>query len=52
MNPILIQLGPLQVHWYGFLIVTGAVLAAWLATQEASTAAKTRNTSGACSFGC
>ena len=35
MNPVLIQLGPLQVHWYGFLIVTGAVLAAWLATQEA-----------------
>ena len=35
MNPILIQLGPLQVHWYGFLIVIGAVLAAWLATQEA-----------------
>jgi phosphatidylglycerol:prolipoprotein diacylglycerol transferase len=35
MNPILIQLGPLQVHWYGLLIVTGAVLAAWLATKEA-----------------
>jgi phosphatidylglycerol:prolipoprotein diacylglycerol transferase len=35
MNPLLIQLGPLQVHWYGLLIVTGAVLAAWLATKEA-----------------
>jgi prolipoprotein diacylglyceryltransferase len=35
MNPVLIQLGPLQVHWYGILIVTGAVLAAWLATKEA-----------------
>jgi phosphatidylglycerol---prolipoprotein diacylglyceryl transferase len=35
MNPIVIQLGPLQVHWYGLLIVTGAVLAAWLATREA-----------------
>jgi phosphatidylglycerol:prolipoprotein diacylglycerol transferase len=35
MNPLLIQLGPLQVHWYGILIVTGAVLAAWLATKEA-----------------
>jgi phosphatidylglycerol:prolipoprotein diacylglycerol transferase len=35
MNPVLIQLGPLQVHWYGLLIVAGAVLAAWLATREA-----------------
>ena len=35
MNPLLIQLGPLQVHWYGLLIVAGAVLAAWLATKEA-----------------
>lgn len=35
MNPIVIQLGPLQVHWYGLLIVGGAVLAAWLATREA-----------------
>jgi phosphatidylglycerol:prolipoprotein diacylglycerol transferase len=35
MNPVLIQLGPLQVHWYGLLIVAGAVLAARLATIEA-----------------
>ena len=35
MNPVLIQLGPLKVHWYGLLIVAGAVLAAWLATIEA-----------------
>ena len=35
MNPVLLQLGPLQVHWYGILIVFGAVLAAWLATREA-----------------
>ncbi len=35
MNPTLIQLGPLQVHWYGLLIVGSAVLAAWLATHEA-----------------
>jgi phosphatidylglycerol:prolipoprotein diacylglycerol transferase len=35
LNPVLIHLGPLQVHWYGVLIVTGAVLAAWLATKEA-----------------
>src|SRR5512136_795951 len=36
MNPVLVELGPLQVHWYGLLIVAGAVLAAWLATREAS----------------
>ncbi len=35
MNPVLLQLGPFQVHWYGILIVFGAVLAAWLATHEA-----------------
>ena len=35
MNPVLIQLGPLSVHWYGILIVTGAVIAAYLCTIEA-----------------
>jgi len=35
MNPVLLKLGPFQVHWYGLLIVLGAVLAAWLATWEA-----------------
>ena len=35
MNPILIQIGPIQVHWYGLLIVGGAVLGAWLATKQA-----------------
>jgi phosphatidylglycerol---prolipoprotein diacylglyceryl transferase len=35
MNPVLLQLGPLQVHWYGILIVFGAVIAAWIATREA-----------------
>jgi phosphatidylglycerol:prolipoprotein diacylglycerol transferase len=35
MNPVLLKLGPLQVHWYGLLIVLGAVLAAWIATKEA-----------------
>jgi len=36
MNPILLKLGPFQVHWYGLLIVGGAVLAAWLSTKEAA----------------
>lgn len=35
MNPVLLKLGPFQVHWYGLLIVAGAVIAAWLATKEA-----------------
>jgi phosphatidylglycerol:prolipoprotein diacylglycerol transferase len=35
MNPVILQLGPLQVHWYGLLIVFGALLAAWIATIEA-----------------
>jgi phosphatidylglycerol:prolipoprotein diacylglycerol transferase len=36
MNPVLLKLGPLQVHWYGLLIVLGAVFAAWVATKEAA----------------
>jgi phosphatidylglycerol---prolipoprotein diacylglyceryl transferase len=36
MNPVLIQVGPFQVHWYGLLIVMGALLAAWLSTKEAA----------------
>jgi phosphatidylglycerol---prolipoprotein diacylglyceryl transferase len=35
MNPVLLALGPIQVRWYGLLIVSGAVLAAWLATRAA-----------------
>jgi phosphatidylglycerol:prolipoprotein diacylglycerol transferase len=35
MNPVLLQIGPLTVHWYGILIVAGAVLAAYLCTIEA-----------------
>ena len=36
MNPVLLKIGPLQVHWYGLLIVGGAVLAAWISTKEAA----------------
>ena len=35
MNPILFQIGPFALHWYGFLIVGGAVVAAWLASRYA-----------------
>ncbi|MER2599140.1 MAG: prolipoprotein diacylglyceryl transferase [Caldilineales bacterium] len=36
MNPVLIAIGPMSVTWYGLLIVGGAVLAAWIATREAT----------------
>ena len=48
MNPLLLDLGPFQVHWYGLLIVFGALLAAWISTNEANAAARTRSTSGTC----
>lgn len=35
MNPVLVRLGPFQIHWYGLLIVGGALLAAYLSTIEA-----------------
>lgn len=34
-DPIFLQLGPLTVRWYGLMIVTGAMLAAYVATLEA-----------------
>ena len=35
MNPIAFRIGPLAVHWYGILIVTGALAAAFVAQSEA-----------------
>jgi phosphatidylglycerol---prolipoprotein diacylglyceryl transferase len=35
LNRIALDLGPLQVHWYGVIIITGLVLAMWLAMREA-----------------
>jgi len=35
MNPVAFRIGPLAIHWYGLLIVTGAVLAAVISTYEA-----------------
>jgi phosphatidylglycerol:prolipoprotein diacylglycerol transferase len=35
MNPVIVQLGPFSLQWYGVFIVTGAVLAAWLASRYA-----------------
>lgn len=35
MDPIMIELGPLQVRWYGFLIALAIFLGAWWATRLA-----------------
>ena len=35
MDPTALRIGPLTIYWYGLLIVTGAVLAAFLAAAEA-----------------
>ncbi len=35
MNPVLARLGPFEIHWYGVLIVLGALLAAFLSAIEA-----------------
>jgi phosphatidylglycerol:prolipoprotein diacylglycerol transferase len=35
MNPVIFSIGPLQMTWYGLLIVLGAVIAAFISTYEA-----------------
>jgi len=32
---VLLQIGPIAIYWYGVLIVTGALAAAWLAARQA-----------------
>ena len=32
-DPILFQIGPVTLRWYGVLIVTGILLAAWVAAR-------------------
>ncbi len=36
MNPVLLQIGPFALRWYGLLLVGGAVVAAWLASRYAA----------------
>ena len=38
MNPVIFQLGPFSLHWYGVFIVGGAALAAYLASRTAAKA--------------
>jgi phosphatidylglycerol:prolipoprotein diacylglycerol transferase len=35
-GPIMFYLGPLEVRWYGVLVVTGAIVAAFIASREAA----------------
>lgn len=35
LNPIAVNLGPLEVHWYGVIIASGVILAVILAIREA-----------------
>lgn len=35
MNPVLIQIGPITIYWYGFLITVGALVGAYIASLEA-----------------
>jgi len=35
-SPVLVRIGPIAIHWYGVLIVTGAMLAAYLASKLSS----------------
>src|SRR5690606_19334988 len=34
-DPIALQIGPLALRWYGLLIVSGALVGAWIAAREA-----------------
>ncbi len=38
MNPVIVQIGPFALHWYGVFIVGGAVIAAWLSARLAEEA--------------
>ncbi len=38
VSPILVQLGPIAIHWYGLLVVTGILLGAQVATYLAKRA--------------
>ncbi|MCB9138728.1 MAG: prolipoprotein diacylglyceryl transferase [Caldilineaceae bacterium] len=38
MNPVLIEIGPFQLAWYGIFIVGGAILAAWVSSLYAKEA--------------
>ncbi len=38
MNPIILEIGPFALQWYGVSIIGGAVVAAWLSARQAERA--------------
>lgn len=38
MNPVILELGPFALQWYGLLVVGGSVVAAWLSARYAERA--------------
>lgn len=38
MNPVIFEIGPFALHWYGVFIVGGAALAAWFSSRLAAQA--------------
>ena len=38
MNPVIVEVGPFALHWYGVFIVGGAIIATWLAARKAQQA--------------
>ncbi|NWG21212.1 MAG: prolipoprotein diacylglyceryl transferase [Chloroflexi bacterium] len=34
VDPVIVQLGPLTLRWYGVLIMTGVILAAWIGARH------------------
>ncbi len=37
-SSVIVRIGPIAIHWYGVLIVTGTLTAAWLAAKQAQRA--------------
>jgi phosphatidylglycerol---prolipoprotein diacylglyceryl transferase len=38
MNPVILEIGPFTLQWYGIFIVGGSVIAAWLSARKAERA--------------
>lgn len=35
MHPVLVQIGPLVIRWYGYMIAIACLVGVWLAGREA-----------------
>jgi phosphatidylglycerol:prolipoprotein diacylglycerol transferase len=35
MHPVLVQIGPLEIRWYGVMIALTCIIGLWLAGREA-----------------